>query len=392
MAWQGVFGIEEIALQFARANARGRLGGSFLFVGPQGIGKRVFAFQLAKTLLCRRQFAEAGSPILRDGESVESASNEELLARFQPCGECDSCKQFDFDVVATEVVMPTHPDFIYVRKPAERSFIPIELLIGEREARMQSGFCAELRRTTFLGGRRVAILDDADYLNEEGANALLKTLEEPPKNTIVILVGTSATKQLPTIRSRCQIFRFAPLTSANVADVLLTQEAVGSPEEAEAIARNSGGSMTEAYRALNPDFSQFLHTLLTELSRTPFNAVQLAAKVCEYVDAGGKEGSVRRPRLQHILLSALVYFRTMYRELVADGARFDSEPGFATARPFARRALNAREHSPEYVLACEERTLEALEQIDRNANLPFVVEAWLYDLGEYRRRDRRPLF
>ena len=103
MAWQGVFGIEEIALQFARANARGRLGGSFLFVGPQGIGKRVFAFQLAKTLLCRRQFVESGSPILRDGESVESASNEELLARFQPCGECDSCKQFDFDVAATEV-------------------------------------------------------------------------------------------------------------------------------------------------------------------------------------------------------------------------------------------------------------------------------------------------
>lgn len=392
MVWQGVFGVEEIALQFARANARGRLGGSFLFVGPQGIGKRVFAFQLAKTLLCRRQFAESGSPILREGETVESLSSEELLARFQPCGECDACKQFEFNVAATDVVMPTHPDFTYVCKPAERSFIPIELLIGEREARMQSGFCAELRRTTFLGGRRVAILDDADYLNEEGANALLKTLEEPPKNTVIILVGTSATKQLPTIRPRCQIFRFSPLTSDAVVDVLLTQDAVGSPEEAEAIARNSGGSMTEAYRALNSDFSQFQHTLLTELSRTPFNAVQLAAKVCEYVDAASKEAAIRRPRLQHILLSALVYFRTMYRELAADGARFGSEPGFAAAHPFVRRALNACEFSPEYVLACEERTLEALEQVDRNANLPFVAEAWLYDLAEYRRRDRRPLF
>jgi len=62
-----------------------------------------------------------------------------------------------------------------------------------------------------MGGRKVAIIDDADHLNEEGANCLLKTLEEPPPCSVLILIGTSADKQLPTIRSRCQTIRFSPL-------------------------------------------------------------------------------------------------------------------------------------------------------------------------------------
>ncbi|MBQ4194789.1 MAG: hypothetical protein II622_01645, partial [Thermoguttaceae bacterium] len=68
MAWQGIQGVDGIALQFARANRRGRLGGSFLFVGPNGVGKRTFAFALAKTLLCRRHFPKPGAGLADAGE------------------------------------------------------------------------------------------------------------------------------------------------------------------------------------------------------------------------------------------------------------------------------------------------------------------------------------
>ncbi len=384
MSWQGVFGADEIAMQFARANSRGRLGGSFLFVGPQGVGKRVFAFALARTLLCQRQFHRDGEPLFADGEA-ETLSPAELLERFQPCGECDSCREFDLNVAAPKAVIPTHPDFHYVCKPEDRAQIPIELLIGSKEERMQSGLCHALNQTSFLGGRRVAIIDDADYFNIEGANALLKTLEEPPKNTIIILIGTSAAKQLPTIRSRCQLFRFQPLGDDAVADILLTQEKVGSPEEAEAIARVAGGSMTEAYRSLNSDFSQFQHSLLTELARDGLRAYELSVKICEYVDKESKEASVRRPRLHNVLKAAAAYYRALYCATGAEGIRTFGEPGAAAVAPFVRRAVQAGRVTPDFALDCEERTLDAIDQVDRNANLPYVVESWLYVLSALER-------
>ncbi len=69
------------------------------------------------------------------------------------------------------------------------------------------------------------MIDDADYLNAEGANALLKTLEEPPPRSVLILIGTSPAKQLPTIRSRCQLIRFRPLPIETVAELLVVEGA-----------------------------------------------------------------------------------------------------------------------------------------------------------------------
>ena len=165
---------------FAGRSARGRLASSFLFAGPAGIGKRTFALKLAQAMLCQTRPEEA----------------------LDPCGTCPSCAQ---------VAAGTHPDLDVVAKPDDKSFIPLELLIGEREHRRREGLCHNIGLKPFLGGRKIAVIDDADYLNAEGANALLKTLEEPPPRSVLILIGTTPAKQLPTIRSRCQLIRFRPL-------------------------------------------------------------------------------------------------------------------------------------------------------------------------------------
>ena len=81
------------------------------------------------------------------------------------------------------------------------------------------------------------MIDDADYLNAEGANALLKTLEEPPPRSVLILIGTSPAKQLPTIRSRCQLIRFQPLPIEVVAQLLVSSGAVSDAAEAAAAGR-----------------------------------------------------------------------------------------------------------------------------------------------------------
>ena len=84
---------------------------------------------------------------------------------------------------------------------------------------MREGLCHDISLKPYMGNRKVAIVDDADYLNAEGANSLLKTLEEPPPRSVLILVGTTPAKQLPTIRSRCRIIRFDPLPTETVAEL-----------------------------------------------------------------------------------------------------------------------------------------------------------------------------
>ena len=117
----------------------------------------------------------------------------------------------------------THPDVHLLARPADKAFIPVELFIGDKEHRMREGLCYDISLKPYSGRRKVAIIDDADYFNKEGANCLLKTLEEPPPKSVLILIGTSEQRQLPTIRSRCQVVRFRPLAESDVAEILVEQ-------------------------------------------------------------------------------------------------------------------------------------------------------------------------
>src|SRR5687768_4408868 len=106
MTWQEIRGHDAVVGKFRRALAKGRLASTFLFVGMPGIGKRTFALKLAQGLLCERVAEE----------------------KLQPCGECPSCHQ---------VMSLNHPDVALVQKPADKAFIPLELLIGDTEHRMR---------------------------------------------------------------------------------------------------------------------------------------------------------------------------------------------------------------------------------------------------------------
>jgi DNA polymerase-3 subunit delta' len=330
MSWQEIQGHDAILDRFRSAHLRGRLSGSFLFIGVSGIGKRRFAFALAKGLLCK-------------GEGGQ---------KLEPCGVCESCLHFGVNSQPDQVnAIPTHPDFFYVSKPADKSFIPLEFLIGGKEHRGEEGLCFDISRTPYLGNRKVAIIDDADYFNAEGANAILKTLEEPPPDSLLILIGTSTAKQLPTIRSRCRIIRFSPLSSRTLAAILLKNDVVATLEQGLNLARRCGGSFDQAKELGNEAMDKIHAELEKQLTSRNLDSVNLAIQLNNFIDEVGKEAPMRRKRFKLILNFAIDYFRDRLKQ--SD----DYE-----SMQIAVERLNA--------------ALEAIEQVDLNANLPYVVESW----------------
>ena len=246
-----------ITEQFRRAISKGRLGSTYLFVGPPGVGKRTFAMWLAQSLLCPSRADE----------------------RLDPCGECPSCQQ---------VAAGSHPDLELVSKPNDKAFIPVELFIGDREHRMREGLCHDISLKPFCGGRKIAIIDDADYLNEEGANCLLKTLEEPPPASLIVLIGTSEQRQLPTIRSRCQVIRFAALSGEDVAQLLVETGVTQDPQEAERWAQLGAGSIRRAMDLSAPEFTDFREQLLRQFAGSPRSLLGMALEVNAFVEQAGR--------------------------------------------------------------------------------------------------------
>ena len=345
MGWQATAGRGEIVgqdaavAQFVRAAEQGRIGGAYLFIGPAGVGKGTVALALAKSLLCERP---------RPG----------LIA----CGGCASCVQADGG---------SHPDIDVVAKPADRATIPLDAFIGDPEHRMREGLCWRLLLRPALGGRKVAIILDADHLSDEAANCLLKTLEEPPDRAVIILVGTSLERQLPTIRSRCQIVRFRPLADATVSRILAAEAAAaGMPADAALLERcavAAGGSLARARLLLDPELTAFRGRLIDLVSQRPLRGVDLSRETIALVEAAGKEAPPRRARLRVVLEAAVDFYRAALRQAVA---------GETPADPAIAKRVASWGADAEEATRAIRSTLDALESIDRNANITILVDAW----------------
>ena len=205
MIWDDVRGRADQVEMFRRTIRRGRLASAYLFLGPEGTGKNLFAQRLAHCLFCT------------------TIADEQLDA----CGTCSGCRQMQAG---------SHPDFLRIACPEGKREIPIDLFVGSREARGREGLCHDLSIRPMASHRRIAVIDGADLMNEESANALLKTLEEPPSYALMILIAANPDSLLSTIRSRCQAVRFPALDLADVADLLIAQGMVSDPSEAAAVA------------------------------------------------------------------------------------------------------------------------------------------------------------
>lgn len=203
----------EAAALAACAYRDGRLHHALLLAGPAGIGKATFAFHLARHLLT---FPDASA-----------APNR--LAPADPASQA-------FRLIAQEA----HPSVLHLTRPWNDKTKKWGTVISVEEIRRVGHF---LSLRSHDGGYRIVIVDPVDDLNRAAANALLKSLEEPPSRTLFILVAHSAGRLLPTIRSRCQTVRMPRLGTD---EMMKTLAAVGFTGDAAAIVPRSNGSPRNA--------------------------------------------------------------------------------------------------------------------------------------------------
>ena len=233
-----LIGNDEVKATLRRLLVEGRVPGSLLFTGEEGIGKKLFALELAKALNCRNR------------KGVEA------------CDECATCKRInnstfppfgDPDDDKERMIWSEHPDVAMVR-PYKQIIRVKPMRELEREANFRP----------FEGAARVFIVEDAEYMNDQAANALLKTLEEPPSTSHLILTTTNPMALLATIRSRCQMIRFAPIPAAEIEEFLIESEGM-SAEDAELLARTSRGSIGRALAADVDEYRDRRESMLATL-------------------------------------------------------------------------------------------------------------------------------
>jgi len=212
---------------------------------------------------------------------------------------------------------------------------------------------------------------------------MLKTLEEPPPKSVIILVGSSEQKQLPTIRSRSQVVRFRPLPHETVAQLLVDKGLVQDPATAARLAAMSEGSMRRALELADDALDEFRGTLLTHLSDPQADAVEFAKTVGPFVDQAGKEAPPRRARMIQVTGMAADFYRQLMRGL--SGLPIEGDQALVRAVQAASADWLGDQ---EAAAACLERCLEAQGQVQANANQATLIDCWLDDLAAIARTGR----
>ncbi|VTT96910.1 dna polymerase tau gamma subunit : DNA polymerase III, delta'' subunit OS=Singulisphaera acidiphila (strain ATCC BAA-1392 / DSM 18658 / VKM B-2454 / MOB10) GN=Sinac_4806 PE=4 SV=1: DNA_pol3_delta2 [Gemmataceae bacterium] len=329
MSWDRVRGHADVKQSFRGAFAAGRLGQSFLFVGPDGVGKQLFARELAKALLCERP-----------------------PAPLTACDHCPGCAQVEAE---------THPDYHTLRTPAGKQELPVDEM---------RAFCARLARKPSRGNRTVGVVIDADDFNAESANSFLKTLEEPPPGAVLVLIATGLDRQLPTILSRCQVVRFQPLNAADVARVL-EAEGVEDPARRERLARLAGGSVARAVALDDDAIWQVRETLIAGVASPRPNFAKLAEAWQKFVEDAGDDSAAKRTRASVVIGFLVDALRQALRLALG------SEVGGLDPADEPRLRALAERHGPDRLLELIEKCVEADYRVERRVQLILVIESVL---------------
>ena len=261
-----LFGQQEAEATFLAAFTSGRLPHGWLLTGPEGVGKATFAWRAARFLL-----------------ATPPDSGDSLFGAPPPP---DSLDIDPGHPVAAQLRALSEPGLCLIRRPWDEKTKKLKTQLTVDEVRRVKSF---FHLSAGGSGRRVVIVDSADEMNASAANALLKELEEPPKDAVLFLISHRPSGLLPTIRSRCRTLRFGPLGSDDLTAALI-QSGQTPPENASGLAELAGGSVGEAVRLSVHDGLGLYRDLIQLLDGLPRLDRALALKLAEAT--AGKSGDL----------------------------------------------------------------------------------------------------
>ena len=314
----------EWAVSFvARSHQQGAAAHAYLLVGPPQVGKFTTALAIGRALLC---------------------------AEVPACGVCRQCLLASHD---------THPDLRTLEMPPDRKTIPLndvhELTQG-------------IALRPLEAAHKVYIIRDADDLSEEGANALLKTIEEPPPTVVILLTALSTSSVPATIVSRCQVLTLRPV-AAEVIESYITQRFELTPDRAGALARASRGRPGWAILAAKAPAM-----LEAQQQRTADMARLVAASRLDRMAYAAELAEIWIKRPDEVRATLETWGELWHAVMLAQAQVSPRSSGLPATESINRIA---RGLAPSAVREALRATLDALDALDRNANARLVLEAHL---------------
>lgn len=328
LCFQKVRGQEKAKRLMTRCLGSGRISHAYIFRGPDGVGKQLFARGVAAALNCR------------EGDGVSA------------CGLCPSCRKF---------ISGNQPDFVVVRP--DKGAIKI----------------AQIRETIRLldyppyeSRYRVVLLEDVHTMRAEAANSLLKTLEEPPADNVLILTADGSRDLLATIGSRCQIIPFTSLTEEEAAEVILAAKPELEPREALLLARLAEGSPGRALLLHQNGMVELARKVVTVVSDPRIDGERDILQLLEAAAAMSE--------LKERLLPFLGLLRLWLRDRLFALAGEEAGRGLAG---FGTAGEAPPKHWSSETLFAKLRAVDRAErELQRNCNRTLVCEVLLFTLHD----------
>ena len=306
---------------------------ALVLTGIDGIGKQTAA----------RTFAMACNCTARQHLGTHPSTSPRVNA----CGRCRNCRR---------ILADQHPDILHLRPSGQMIRIAVIRDLIQR-----------LALKPYESGKRVVILAEAHTMNPEAGNALLKILEEPPPDTLLILTARQIADLLPTIVSRCQQIRFAPLPREVLVELLMENEGM-LPEDAEAATALSEGSYTRAATMAREGWIARRRWLAGEINRLKDQNTTVRLALAEALAAG----KARLPE-------ALTWLLSWYRDLIV----FPIQPDLIVNRDLEDhiRSAAGRGESTLSLIDRMKAIQAALRALQNNANPRLTMELLVLQLA-----------
>ena len=347
MRFSEVVGHKRLTALISRAIDRDTLPPTLLFAGPSGVGKWAVAQATAQAVNCLE-------PVRNPREEPPSGTSERTFVGNLPIDACGKCRACD------RIARGVHVDVIALQ-PDERASIKIDLV---RDLLSRTGY------RPFEGKRRVVLIREADTLEHEAQNSLLKSLEEPPPGTIFILTTAIPGALLPTVRSRCMRLRFGRLTASEVASALV-RDHEHTDDEARVAAPLADGSIGQALALSDTDLSALRDLALELLQQTSARA-DIQARLQAATNLVGQKTKERdREEISVVLRMAA----SMLRDIEAINSGADQRV-IANAQLTGDLSTLARAFAGDRARSAFGAVDRALTALDRNAGTKVVAE-WL---------------